>query len=138
MRLSSHGDVTYGGYTWSAYDVDVSRISVDAVRVSGEVVIQNCDDVIGALVLTEGVADRTVQIYGYDAGATATADIVHLITCAGGAASISDDRVSIGLRSSTEFTASPREFVNAAAGFTYLIPAGTQLRINGQTYKVDR
>lgn len=138
LRLSSYGDVTYDSNTWSAYDVDVSRIRVDAVRVSGELVIQNADDLVGALILAEGVADRVIHIYGYDAGATDTADIVHLVTCVGGASSLSHDRVSIGLRASTEYTSAPREFVNSASGFTYMIPAGTQLRINGQVYKVER
>lgn len=138
LRLSSFDDVSYDGNNWSAYDVDVSRIRIDAVRIAGELVIQNADDAIGALILNEGVADKTVKIYGYDAGATATDDIVHLITCVGGAATISHDRVTISLRSSASFTASPREFVNAASGFTYLIPIGTQLRINGQIYKVER
>ena len=96
------------------------------------------NDAIGALLLNEGVADRTIMVYGYDAAATDTADVVHLVTCAGGAATISHDRVTISLRAATEYTSAPRDFVNAAAGFTYMVPAGTQLRINGQVYKVER
>ena len=138
LRLSSFDEVSYDGNTWSAYDVDVSGIRIDVARIAGELVIQNADDAIGALILGEGVADKTVKVYGYDAGATATEDVVHLVTCVGGSSSISHDRVTISLRSPASFTASPREFVNVASGFTYLIPIGTQLRINGQIYKVER
>lgn len=138
IRISSYDDVSYDSNTWAAYDVDVSRVRIDAVKVIGDITIQNADDVLGALILNEGVADKTIKVYGYDAAATATADIVHLVTCVGGAATISHDRVSISLRAATEYTSAPREFVNAASGFTYMIPAGTQLRINGQVYKVER
>ena len=137
-RLSSYGDLTYDSKSWTAADVDVSRVKVDATKVAGEIVLGNADDSFSALILGEGVADKTIKIYGYDAGATATADIVLLVQCAGGEARIGPARATIRLRDSAEYTASPRSFVNAASGFTYILPAGASLTINGQTYKVER
>lgn len=138
LRLSSHSDVTYGGNTYTAGAIDVSRVSVAATRVGGSLVIGNADDLAGTLVLTEGVADRAIYIYGYDAAATDSADIVAMVSCVGGRAQVSTDRVVIDLRDSAEYTATPRQFVNQSAGFTYLLPAGASLKLNGQTYKIER
>ena len=138
VYLSSFDTVYFDSKTWTAADVDVSRVRVDATKVAGELSFGNADGAIGALLLTDGATDRRIRIYGYDAGATATADIVLLAHCVGGEARIGATRATIRLRDSAEFTASPRVFVNQAGGFTHLLPAGSTLRLNGQTYKVDR
>lgn len=138
VRLSSYGDLTYDSKNWTAADIDVSRVMVDATKVSGQLVLGNADDAFSSVLLSEGAADKAISIYGYDAGATATADVVLLVQCVGGEARIGRDRARIALRDSAEYTASPRSFVNAAGGFTYLLPAGASLTLNGQTYKVGR
>jgi pSer/pThr/pTyr-binding forkhead associated (FHA) protein len=139
QRWSSHATVTWNGQTWTARDVRVDGLQVGALSVSGTLVLGNADDVAGTLALSQGVQDRTIRIWGYDAAATGLADVVPLLPEAVGAtAQIGSREVRIGLRHRTEFVSSPRTFVNAAAGFTHLLPGGTVLRINGQAVKLDR
>lgn len=137
-RLSSYGTVSFGGYSWIGYDIDVSRIRVDAMSVQGDIVIGNADDAFGATVLSEGVSDRRIRIYGYDAGATASGDFELLADCVGGAATIDETHVRITVRDPGAYVSSPRTFVNAAAGFTNLLPEGARISINGQTWTLGR
>jgi hypothetical protein len=137
IRVSSYQTVTVSGYTWMQADVDVSRVSLSTTDIAGSIRIGNADDAFAAIVLAEGVAGRQIIIYGYDAAAAADADIVLLADCVGGRASVAPDYISIDVRESTAFASTPRTFVSAPT-FTYLIPAGTQFRVNGQTYRIDR
>lgn len=137
---STHGTVSYDGQSWTATDIDVSRIGIEAARVSGTLRLGNADDVLGALVLNEGVSDKAIRIVGYDAGATATADFVELVRCVGGRATVATDRVEISLRDSNAYVYAPRTFITVAAGspFTQLMPAGSIVNINGQSYRLER
>lgn len=137
-RLSSYGAVTALGYGWQGYDVRVDGIEVEALAVRGRLSIGNADDVLGALVLNDGVADRRIRIWGYDAAAVADADFELLVDCVGGGAEIDHRRVDITLRDAADYTASPRTFVDAAGGFTHLLAAGTVLKIGGQTITLGR
>lgn len=138
LRISSFGDLTAMSQSWTGYDVDVSRVLVDALSVRGELVIGNADDLIGALLLLNGVADRRIRIWGYDAGATADADFELLADCVGGAASLDHQRARITLRDSTAYVSSPRTFVTAAAGFTHLLPAGSTIKVGGAVVTLER
>ena len=139
-RLSSMQDTTYGGQTYYAADVDVSKVSLDQQGgIRGNLVLGNLDDGFGALVLGEGVADRQITITAFDAGAVGTdADFVPIAVAIGGRARIDPAKVSIDLRSPVAYVSTPRAFINAAHGFTYLLPAGVEFKIGGQTYKLER
>ena len=140
IYLSSHGTVSFDSKTWTAADVNVGSVRIDAASVAGRLVLGNADDTYGALVLAEGASDKAIRIYGYDAGATATADIVELVACVGGKAVVSPTQVEIELRDANAYVYAPRTFVVAAPGssFTYLMPAGTILNINSQSYRLER
>lgn len=138
QRWSSGGTISWGGNTWTAADVRVENLTVDALRVSGTLVLGNLDDAIGALILAQGVQDKAITIYGYDAAATASGDVVWLASAVGASAQITPRAASITLRHKSEFTSSPRTYVNAAAGFTQMLPAGTVLRINGIDLRLER
>lgn len=116
----------------------IDDLVVDALRVSGALVLDNSDDVAGTLVLGEGINDRAITIWGYDAQATGSADVVWLASAVGAGALVSEREVRIELRHRTEFTVSPRTYANAEAGFSNLLGAGTTLRINGIAYQLDR
>ena len=138
LRWSSYDTVTYGGNSFDAGDVDVSRVRVGAVDVDGSVVLGNADDTVAAMVLTEGIAGRAVSIYGYDAAATSSDDdFVLLVSGIAGRAVISGEKVSIELKESTAYSFTPRQYV-APPSFTYLMPAGAKITINGETYVIER
>lgn len=144
QRWSSHGTVTWGGHTWAARGLRAQNLLVQPLRVSGDLVLDNADDEIGTLALSQGVQDRRVVIYGYDAGAAVAgaladvADAVWLATAVGSACSVSARQVQIALRHRAEFVQSPRTYVGAAAGITQLLPADTVLRINGIDMRLER
>lgn len=138
-RWSSMATVGWNGNTWTARDMQLQGLLVQPLRVAGTLVLGNADDEIGTLVLTEGVQDRRIVIYGYDAAAlTDVADAVWLCEAVGASAQVDTREVRITLRHRGEFVQSPRTYVNAAAGFTHLLPADTVLRINGIDMRLER
>ena len=138
QRWTSAATLTWNALTWTARDMRIEGLRVQALQVAGTLVLGNADDVAGTLVLAEGVQDKAIAIYGYDAAATATADVVWLASAVGASAQVSTREVRIALRHRTEFVHSPRTYVTPAAGFTHLLPAGTVLRINGQDMRLER
>lgn len=137
-RWSSHGTVTWNGQTWTSTDLDVQNLQVQANTIRSTLILGNADDVAGALALAEGVQDIPMTIYGYDASATGSSDVVLLARAVGATAAVDPMQVTISLRDPIEFQQSPRTYCNAAAGFRTLLPAGTVLRINGQDIKLQR
>lgn len=138
-RWSSHDTVTWNSQTWTRRPMLLQDLVVQELRVSGTLVLRNDDDELGTLVLSEGVQDRRVVIWGYDAGALAdVADAVWLCDAVASAAEVTPHEVRLELRHRTAFVLSPRTYVNAAAGFTRLLPANTVLRINGIDMRLER
>ena len=135
-RWSTLGSVSFGGFTWTNVDMQVQGLQVQPFAVSGALVLGNADDGIGTAVLTEGVQDKLVKIYAFDAAAPA--DAVWLCTAVGSSATVGTRDVRINLRHRCEFMASPRTYVSPAAGFTHLLPSGTVLRINGIDIRLER
>lgn len=138
QRWSSHGTVEWGGHTWHARDITVEGLQVQGLAVRGDVLLGNADGVAGDLILAEGVQDRPIHVYAYDAAATGESDVVLLACAVGAAAEVGLMVARIGLRDATEFLQSPRTYCNEAGGFRTLLPAGTVLRINGQDIRLER
>jgi hypothetical protein len=136
-RWSSYADLTWSGQSWTKEDVSVESLQVGALGLSGVLRLGNGDGAMAALVLGQGVQDRAVRIWGYDAGATASGDVVWLADGVCAAAQIAPDAVRLSLRHAAEYTQAPRTFVTASA-FSPLLPAGTVLKVNGQTYTLAR
>jgi hypothetical protein len=138
-RWSSMATVSWNGHSWAARDMRLDGLLVQPLRVSGTLVLGNEDDEIGTLVLTEGVQDRRIVVYGYDAAALGDpADAVWLCDAVGASAQVSTREVRITLRHRGEFVQSPRTYVTAQSGFTHLLPADTVLRINGIDMRLER
>lgn len=137
-RWSSFATVVWNGQTWTREAVRVEGLAVEALRVRGTLIVQNADDVMGALVLNEGVTDRSIRLWGYDAAATAAGDVVWLADAAGAACQITPTEVRIGLRHPSEYVIAPRTFVGAGMGANVLLPAGSVLRINGRDVRLER
>lgn len=138
VRWSSMSTISWNGYTWTARGLRVDDLQVMPLSVSGTLVLDNSDDVAGTLVLSQGVQDKPIIIYGYDAAATGAADVVWLANAVGGAARVAEREVRITLRHRTDLQLSPRTFIGPDTGFTCLLPTGTVLRINGQAVQLDR
>lgn len=139
QRWSSFATVPWNGQTWTARDMSVEGLTVQPFSVSGTLRLGNEDDAIGTLVLSQGVADKRIVIYGYDAAALSTVDdAVWLCDAVGASASVDERGVRIALRDSADFVQSPRTYVTPAAGFNHLLPANTVLRINGIDFRLDR
>lgn len=137
-RWSSAGTVSWNGQTWTARDVRIDGLSVQALQVRGTLVLGNADDVAGSLVLGEGVHDKVFRIWGFDAAATAISDVVWLCDCVGASATVDHKLVKIQLRHKTEFVLAPRTMVNAEAGFTQLLPADVTMKINNIDFVLNR
>lgn len=138
-RASTYATVMFNSFQWTAADVRLERVSVDVGAVRGTVVVGNHDNAIGALVLAEGVSDKTIKIWGYDAAATAAPDFVQLVDARGGAVpEFSATEVQISLRGAAEFLTCPRLMVGPAAGVNTLLPSGAVIKVAGNEYRLDR
>lgn len=138
QRWSSHETVSWGGHTWTRFDITVQGLEVQALSVRGTLVAGNADDVAGAFVIAQGIQDIPITVYGYDAAATSSGDVVLLASAVGGTAEVGLSEVRVSLRHRSEFQQAPRTYVNAANGFTVLQAAGTVIRVNGQDIKLAR
>lgn len=138
VRMTTHSAITWDSRTWVAGPVHVESLRVGPFSVAGTVVIGNADGTAGAMLLAQGINDRPIRIYGYDAGATGAPDVVWLADASGSAGQVSARDVRIQLRHRADGSYSPRARVGAAAGITQLLAAGTVLRINGIDLKLER
>lgn len=136
-RWSTFANLTWAGVDWVKEDVQLEDLQVGALSLTGTLRLGNGDGAAVALVRGQGVQDRGVRIWGYDAGATASGDVVWLADGICASAQIGVDAVRIALRHPCDYTLAPRTFV-ADAEFGPLLPAGTVLKINGQAYTLAR
>ncbi len=137
-RWSSLATVAWNSLTWLQEEISLDGLLVDAMQVRGTLSLGNSDDAMGALVLAEDVADKSIKVWGYDAAATALADVVMLCDAVGGAVTIDERRVQISLRGASELMLAPRTFVGPSSGFNSLLPSGVVLNINGLDFKLER
>lgn len=137
QRWSTYADLTWNSQAWTAADVSVESLEVGVLSVSGSLVLGNVDGAAAALVIGQGVQDRAVRLWGYDAAATGTGDVVWLADAVAGSAQIGLDAVRISLAHRCAYTLAPRTFVSEP-DFAPLLPAGTVLKIAGQTFTLAR
>lgn len=140
-RFSTFGDVAWNGLDWSgARSVEVSGLSQSGNGIqSGTVTLGNVDLLIGALVLTQGVASRGVRIWGGDVAALAVGDPVMVFDGVISTPEVDMQRVTLTLTTEGVRTRmSPRRFIGPSAGFSSLIPAGTQIKFGTTVYTLER
>ena len=141
LRLSTRGDVTWAGNLWSGGEtIVVGSLDADGSgRQSGAVQIGNLDDYMGALVLSQGVADRPMKVWKADGAALDAADPVLVFDGVVEGADVDTSRVSLSLAGSgTRSAFAPRRVIGAASGFNFLLPAGTKIKIGATTYTLER
>lgn len=133
LRLSTRGDQSYGGYSWTGGRLGEVKISADG----GQIEMMNSDLAAGALILNEGAADRAISVWAFYADNPE--DVVQVFAGVGDSSEVAGDRVRVKLVAENRRTLySPRRFIGAATGFNRLIPAGTRISWGGQTYILER
>lgn len=136
-RATTGASLTWDAQTWNTADVEVQNLTVDALAIRGTVVIGNADNVIGATLLNEGAQDKRIRIWGYDAAATALADVVLLCDAVGSTYSLNERQARIELRHRTQHVYGPRSYMDDPS-LGPLLATGTVLRINGIDYTLER
>lgn len=133
LRLSTRADQSYGGYSWTG-----GRLGkVDAGEGGGSLELLNADLAMSALVLGEGLADRAVTVWAFYADNPT--DVEQVFAGVADSSEIAVDRVRVRLVPENRRTMySPRRFINSAAGFNTLAPAGTRVSWGGQTFVLER
>ncbi len=129
LRWSNRGAVTYNGVPWIPVDFELEGLQFrpDADP-KASLKVQNLDDTVGALFLTEPMADATIDVYQFTPNALTAGDAVYLVKMV-------FDKVTIGLDSlaaqlaafSSVYQFSPRRRVDAYNGFKFALPPGTVL-----------
>jgi hypothetical protein len=142
VRLSSRGDVSWTGWTWAAWDVRISGLGIDGAKSSqnGRLVLGNSDYTIGALVLSEGVAGRAVNIWKFYTETPALADPVLVFSGVADSATCEPNggTVTLDLQQSGGITLyCPRTYINRASGHSFVPAAGTLVQWNGETYRLE-
>lgn len=135
-RFSSQGDVDWNGYSWSGGRfLNVNQLSFQG----GTLEIGNLDNILTALCLNEGIADRSIKIWKFDRSAIGDDDPVMMFDGVGDELNITLESVSITLAPyATTTLYSPRAFIGPSSGFNYLIPSGTIISAGNKTLKLER
>jgi hypothetical protein len=141
LRLSTRGTLSWNSLTWTAADARLSGIAVDGASSSlnGELMIGNTDLAIGAQVLSEGVAGRSVSVWAYYGETPALADPVKVFEGVANEAAIPESgpvRISLQQASSTTLFC-PRTYLTAASGFSFLPAEGQIITWNGETVQLN-
>ena len=137
---SSFDNLSWNGHAWQRAAVSLEGLQVLPLMVRGTLVLGNASGAVSTLVLADGIQDREIRVWGYDAAATGALDVVWLADAVGASAEISpvSGEVRVSLRHRAELVQSPRVYVTREAGFEQLMPAGTALRINGIDFILQR
>jgi hypothetical protein len=141
LRLSSRDDQTWNSQTWIGGRIKrLSGLSSDGSGIQrGTLELINTDLVYSALVLGEGIADKTVKIWKFYGDNPAAGDPVAVFDGAADDADIGPDAVRITLTGENVRTLySPRRFIGAGTGFNHLRPVGTKINWGGQVYILER
>jgi len=136
--LSSRGTVAFAGHTFVAADIRVSGIRSDARGTSGgQLTWGNTDLSASALILGEGVADRRIQVWSFDATATGAENILPVFDGAGDSAKIGHPCAVQLTTAKSGYASSPRRFV-APPLFHHLSVAGREIKIGSVTMRLER
>jgi hypothetical protein len=143
LRLSTRGLQEWNGNSWIARGFTVSGFSSDIATPaqSGRIAITDSDGAVRTVILREGIAGRTVNLWKFYGDAPDDADPVQIFSGAGDAASFDSasgvTSINLVQRGSRELYA-PRRFMTRANGFSVLPVAGRIVSFNGENFKLER
>ena len=139
IRLSTRGDQSWDGQAWTGGRLGkVSGIASDGKGgQKARIELINTDLAYSALVLADGVAERTCRIWTFYGDNPDDATLV--LDGVLDSADIRPDIVSVDVIGEAIKTATfPRRFIGRGTGFNQLRPAGTKITWGGQTYILER
>lgn len=143
LRMSSRGTLPWNGNTWQSRDIGIRglRYEMGSAQQSGNLEIGDVDLALTTLVLAQGIAGRSINIWKFYGTAPAAADPVQIFAGAGDAA-VMDERsagvnISLVQRSARELYA-PRRMQTRANGFSLLPVIGRIVYFNGENFKLER
>lgn len=135
LRLSTRGDQSWNSLPWTGGRLGKVRVTDGG----GTVDVINTDLAAGALALNEGVADMPIRVWAFHTDNPDLADVVPVFYGVGDGVEIGDDAIRIRLAADGRRTSyTPRRFVNAAAGFNHLLPAGSRISWGGEVFILER
>ena len=142
FRVSSRGNINWGGNSWGAFDFKVSGLGVDGSTSSqsGSLTFGNDDHLMSALVLNEGVAGRTIHVWKFSGEAPEDADPINIFSGIGDdvQGNPSQGELTINLtQEGAQTLFCPRRRITADQGFNFLPPAGTLIVWNTETYQLE-
>lgn len=139
VRLSTRGTLPWNGNTWISRAVEVGGLgyAVDSPAQSGSLKIGDSDMAMTALVLAQGIASRTINVWKFYGSTPAAADPVQIFAGAGDAAQMDPGSgvvtISLVQRGARELYA-PRRFMTKANGFNYMPVPGMKIEFNGEGF----
>lgn len=135
IRLSSRGDQSWGGLTWTGGRLGPVAVSEQG----GSLALVNSDLAYSAIVLADGAADVPCRVWHFYGDAPAEDDPVLVFDGVTDGAEIAAGAVRLHLVQEHARTLfSPRRFIGPGTGFGHLRPAGTVLNWGGQTITLER
>lgn len=142
LRFSSRGTITWNGNTWLAWDVRPAGLSADSDQstAAGNITLGNSDFSLGIVVLAQGIVDRAINIWKFYGESPATADPVQVFAGVGAEVTLDPTKgiVTIGLQQAGGRSAySPRRYITAEQGFSFLPAAGQVIPWNGEIYTLQ-
>ncbi len=140
LRLSSGGDVSWNGYVWTGTQIRVDGLAADGSgRGQASIRLGNHDNLVGAYLLNERIADKPMKVYAAWLDAGGTPHVTPAFFGAGDSAQVGATEVVIEVvESGTAQLHAPRLMISAANGFNHLRPAGTKFSWNGVDYTLER
>lgn len=142
LWVCSRGTIAWGGVTWVKHDVRVSGIDHDAGRASqeGTIVFGNADLAIGAQLLSQGIADREVNVWKFYGDAPEEEDAVQIFSGVGDNCDIDADAgtatISVVIAGSRTLYC-PRRRITADQDFSLRPAAGTIIPWNGENFVLE-
>lgn len=139
LRWSTLGNITYNGVPWTNQDFEVRGLKWDPTQDPvAKLRVQNLDGAIGAFFMLEQLVDVTVDIWQVAAGVLGAGDAAQMPRMVIDDCAIGLDWIEIGLVGYASMNAmSPRRRVEAASGFSYALPPGTQIAWGNEIFILE-
>lgn len=139
QRMSNLGDIDWNGAIWPGVDFMISGLTWQPDQdITATLTIQNLDSVASNEFLNEQLSDVLVDIYEFDAGQVGPDDVPKIAQLAIDKCRAGLKNVTIALLGQSSLTLwCPRQTIDAANGFKFAMPAGTQIPWGQEIFVIE-